>query len=259
MLVARDVGLIQQSLTFTGKRVLLVGTHPASENSIVSYTTLQFPTNAEVGDNPRESIEIKDALSLTKIEQVVHGIFADVSRALVCRDKTTPHRNLGEVLPAGVTSLLAELTIESTDLFLDIGAGLGKVVVHVVSETNAYKAIGIELRYDIHKVGLEMILKSGLQDVMEIGLFVALPYDNATIVYWNNVLFEPHDVEYVKIQLCGIPMVRYLVCFVNLCPRHRDLCSQEFCDAFVLSKMLKLPCSRKAGLHPVYIHQATDI
>ncbi|POM78359.1 Histone methylation protein [Phytophthora palmivora] len=174
----------------------------------------------------------------TNVRHVPPNFYTTV-RPLVRRDKSTPHRNVEEMLPAGVTSLLAELTIESTDLFFDIGAGLGNIVMHVIIGTNKYKTIGTELRHDVHRVGLEIILKSSLQyerrlrerglfvcrDVMDIGLSVALPYANATIVYWNSIWFEPHVVEYVKIQLCGMPMIRYLVCFVNLCPRHRDLCS----------------------------------
>ncbi|GMF57713.1 unnamed protein product [Phytophthora fragariaefolia] len=116
-------------------------------------TKLLLSTSAKVGSIACESVNVDEAPPLANTEQVVKKVFADVSRALVLRDNNTPHRNVGEMLPVGMSSLLNEPTIDSSDLFLDIGAGLGNIVAHVVIGTNAYKAVGIELRADARKAG----------------------------------------------------------------------------------------------------------
>ncbi|KAJ8542536.1 hypothetical protein ON010_g12277 [Phytophthora cinnamomi] len=95
------------------------------------------------------------------VETIVHAIFENVPRVAVTRGCNTPHRNVGDVLPQGITKLLDELReidpIDERDVFLDIGAGLGNIVVHVALATTVQRAIGIELREDVYQLGLQMI------------------------------------------------------------------------------------------------------
>ncbi|KAE9081180.1 hypothetical protein PF010_g22089 [Phytophthora fragariae] len=93
-------------------------------------------------------------LSPSSAEQAVTVIFADIPREVIMNDQSKPHRNAGEVMPEGISALLAELDpLDGRDLFLDIGAGVGNVVAQVAPGTNVYQAIGIELREDIHTLG----------------------------------------------------------------------------------------------------------
>lgn len=79
-------------------------------------------------------------------------------------DQSKPHRNAGEVMPEGISALLAEVgPLDGRDLFLDIGAGIGNVVAQVALGTTVYQAIGIELREDIHSLGAEMMCKARTQ------------------------------------------------------------------------------------------------
>ncbi|OWZ18395.1 Histone methylation protein [Phytophthora megakarya] len=97
-------------------------------------------------------------LSPTSSEQAVHAIFAIVPRELVVSyDGHETHRNVGEILPGGISMLLAELDIDNHDIFMDIGAGLGNVVAQVVLQTKVYRAIGIECREDVLRAGTKAI------------------------------------------------------------------------------------------------------
>ncbi|KAE9301543.1 hypothetical protein PF008_g22725 [Phytophthora fragariae] len=167
--------------------------------------------------------------------------------------------------------LLAELAVDTDDMFLDIGAGVGNVVAQVALGTSAYLSIGIELRTDIHALGTRMMAESAYaarqrertlfacRNVVDIALSREKPCANATIVLWNNLLFEQSVIEHVKDQLCGMAMIRFLVSSMNLCPIHRASCSRGFCIGFELEKELQLPCSWKAGLLRVFVYKATVI
>ncbi|EGZ06561.1 hypothetical protein PHYSODRAFT_353125 [Phytophthora sojae] len=198
--------------------------------------------------------------SSRNVEQAVTTIFADIPREVIMNDQSKPHRNAGEVMPEGISALLAEVgPLDGRDLFLDIGAGIGNVVAQVALGTTVYQAIGIELREDIHSLGAEMILRERTSlfrnDVAAVPIAYTPPFADSTVVYWNNVLFDTPVIEHVKDQLCGMTMIRFLVSCLNMCPRHREFCQSSFCASFTLHKQLGLPCSWKAELQQVFIYK----
>ncbi|POM60753.1 Histone methylation protein [Phytophthora palmivora] len=206
------------------------------------------------------------------VETIVHAICGHVPRVVLRRDCNTPHCNVGEILPQGITKLLDELRkigpIDEREVFLDIGAGLGNIVVHVALATTVQRAIGIELREDVYELGLQMIgenvhsrrLHSRLLmtcgDVAEAKLSRRLPHEQATIVYWNNVLLEPHVIEIVKEHLSYMSDIRFFISTVQICPRHHEPCFSGFCSLFELLKEVVLPCSWKAGAQKVFIYRS---
>lgn len=207
----------------------------------------------------------------SKVVGAVTSIFLDVPRELVIQDHKESHRNVGELMPIGINELLEELgPIDEHDIFLDIGAGVGNIVAHVALATTASMIIGIELRDDIHRVGVQMMARSSYahrfrdrmimvcKNVADIRLSYTPPYAFATIVCWNNILFEPKVVEYVKDQLCGMASVRTLVTTMKICARHRKNCRNDFCTFFQLMKELVIPCSWKADLQSVFVYKAID-
>ncbi|GMF34520.1 unnamed protein product [Phytophthora lilii] len=108
-----------------------------------------------------EEVVVRESSSSPSyVADEVAGIFANVPRQLVVNDQNEPHHNVGELMPDGVNSLLDEIgPIDAQDLFLDIGAGVGNVVAHVALRTSDFKAIGIELREDICRAGVTMMMK----------------------------------------------------------------------------------------------------
>ncbi|KAG3115908.1 hypothetical protein PI125_g5134 [Phytophthora idaei] len=208
-------------------------------------------------------------LSSSNAEQAVASMFADVSRAAIAHPGDSPHMNVGEVLPLGVTALLREIgDVDASDVFFDIGAGLGNVIAQFVLATRVSKAIGLEVRANVYKVGMEMIAKrSHGQHIQERAEFYCNdvtglcfsrlpPYKQATIVFWNNILFEPVTMEYVKRELGEMIQARLVVCTAPLCPRHRELCFDEFCSSFELYTESNIVCSWKAEPQRAYFYRS---
>ncbi|KAG3116563.1 hypothetical protein PI125_g4551 [Phytophthora idaei] len=208
-------------------------------------------------------------LSSSNAEQAVASMFADVSRATITHPGDSPHLNVGEVLPLGVTALLREIgDVDASDVFFDIGAGLGNVVAQFVLATRVSKAISLEVRANAYIVGTEMIAKSPhRQHIQERAAFYCNdvtglcfsrmpPYKQATIVFWNNILFEPATMEYVKRELGEMIHARLVVCTAPLCPRHRDPCFNEFCSSFDLFTESNIACSWKAEPQRAYFYRS---
>ncbi|KAF1786778.1 S-adenosyl-L-methionine-dependent methyltransferase [Phytophthora cactorum] len=117
---------------------------------------------------------------------------------------TNEEQAVASIATIGVTALLREIgDVDTSDVFFDIGAGLGNVVAQFVLATKVSNVIGLEVRADVYIVGMEMIAKSGhgqhIQEKTEFycnavtGLCFSrmLLYKQATILFWNNILFEP--------------------------------------------------------------------
>ncbi|POM61318.1 Histone methylation protein DOT1 [Phytophthora palmivora] len=177
--------------------------------------------------------------------------------------------NDGEVMPSGVTMLLTGLgNIDDQDVFLDIGSGLGNNVAQVVLAVEVYRVMGIEAREEVQRASIDVINRSPnawafrerfpfiSKDVSDIWLATNSPFAESTVVYWNNVLFEPWVVEHVKNELCTMTNIRYLPSCVNFCPRHRLLCLSGFCASFDLMKVVGVPCSWKAKPQSVCIYKS---
>ncbi|KAG3117981.1 hypothetical protein PI124_g89 [Phytophthora idaei] len=209
-------------------------------------------------------------LSPTSAERAVVEIFADVSRETVLGyDDRSIHHNVGEILPGGVYILLRELPIGERDKFVDIGAGLGNVIAQVVLQTKVYRAIGIESRQDVLRAGVDTMNSSpfpmtlqerallSCKDVRDIRLSIEAPFADATIVFWNNLLFQQDVIELVKEALCAMANIRFLMSGVNMCPRHRALCLNRFCLAFDAVKVVDVPCSWKASHLRMFIYKST--
>ncbi|ETI30931.1 hypothetical protein F443_22025 [Phytophthora nicotianae P1569] len=92
-------------------------------------------------------------------ERLVTPKFAGISRDVVVKyDEKPIHKNLGEVMPAGTPMQLQELKdVCSGKTLLDIGSVLGNVVVHVMLSTAINSVIGIELKADVHRAGLDIM------------------------------------------------------------------------------------------------------
>ncbi|GMF49725.1 unnamed protein product [Phytophthora fragariaefolia] len=200
-------------------------------------------------------------LSSPSAERAVMSIVAHVSRATVACSSGSPHLNVGEVLPAGVTTLLRELGgITAHDVFFDIGSGLGNVVVPVALATKVSKAIGIDIRDDLQDLGVDMIArrpygerlrertKFMCSDITGLRFSRIDPHAQATIIFWNNILFEAVTVEFVKRELSELAKVCLIVCTAPICARHREYCFAEFCSSLEIFKEADVICSWKSVL-----------
>ncbi|POM79498.1 Hypothetical protein PHPALM_2820, partial [Phytophthora palmivora] len=120
--------------------------HHRHSQQILSLVKIRQNNTGSTGtlEDPEE--ERSPPMSPSRCEQTVATIFADVPREVVVQGTNkNPHRNAGELMPCGISSLIRELgELGNSDIFLDIGAGVGNVVVQVALGTSVNKAIGIE-------------------------------------------------------------------------------------------------------------------
>ncbi|KAG3086500.1 hypothetical protein PI125_g18915 [Phytophthora idaei] len=197
------------AVTRSARAAVALGTQPAGATPSALQTNGNDEDSCEsMGDAPSTStllspVRIMAEMSSSSAERAVTSMFAGVTRAAVAHAGDSPHLNVGEVLPSGVTTILRELgNVNALDVFFDIGVGLGNVVAQVVLATKVPKAIGIDVRADVHRLGVEMIARSphGRQvheraeffcsDITGLHFSRMPPYAQATILFWNNILFE---------------------------------------------------------------------
>ncbi|KAF4037965.1 hypothetical protein GN244_ATG09924 [Phytophthora infestans] len=136
---------------------------------------------------------------------------------------------------AGRDDTMAKNLVTSADVTcFYISAGLGNVVIQVVLATNVSIAIGIEAREDVQNIDVDMIARSPYvrriderveliwKDITGLSLSRVEPYAQATIVFWNNILFEGVTTEFVKCDLEGLLRARLVICTAPICLRHRE-------------------------------------
>ncbi|ETO83914.1 hypothetical protein F444_02139, partial [Phytophthora nicotianae P1976] len=90
--------------------------------------------------------------------RAVDSLFASVKKADIRQVLGKPHNNAGEILPAGVDSLIDSIgDIDDQDIFLDVGCGLGNVLVQFALQTLVSKCYGIEVREEVLIHGLQQM------------------------------------------------------------------------------------------------------
>ncbi|GMF22573.1 unnamed protein product [Phytophthora fragariaefolia] len=185
--------------------------------------------------------------------RTVEIIFASVNRNDVRQQAGKRHLNAGEILPSDVTALVEALGgVWPQDTFLDVGCGIGNVVVQFVLQTAAKKCYGIEVRSEVLACGARLIsgdapiqnniAKTSLicADAGNIMLVFEQPYNRATIVLTHHRLF----IEAIKLLIeeqTGLHCHARAVIFgENICPRHQASCRATFCARW---KVLHVPVS----------------
>ena len=173
-------------------------------------------------------------------EELVQKMYYSVNRSTHGGNQW--ESNTGEVLPQSVTFLLRVVgPIGPSDVFLDVGSGLGNIVCQVLLQTEAQKAIGVEKQRAVLELGQSIVvrwqqnhqrLKNAefhqddvrlyAQDLPEYAL-------DATIIYSNNVRFHA-NANHALFQLASsLPKARLLITAVATCPRHRAKCQNPLC------------------------------
>ncbi|KAF4129248.1 Histone methylation protein DOT1 [Phytophthora infestans] len=86
----------------------------------------------------------------TEAERAVRDISSDVSAADVRQQAGKPEKNAEELLPATVSRIIrAAGPVNSGDIFLDVGAGVGNVAAQFALQTLARQCLDIEKRVEI--------------------------------------------------------------------------------------------------------------
>lgn len=99
----------------------------------------------------------------------------------------------GELLYPSLMKILSEIDLQPHDTFLDLGSGLGKLVLNVFLRTNLNTVIGIEGDKSRHTTALRYLKKieadlpslyeGGRKIILEHGDFLNSNFDRASIIY----------------------------------------------------------------------------
>ncbi|KAJ8579186.1 hypothetical protein ON010_g5 [Phytophthora cinnamomi] len=142
-------------------------------------------------------------LTQTEASRALDLIFGDISAVDVRQPAGRTQDNAGEVLPPGISVLIGALgRIDASDVFLDVGAGIGNVLVQIALTTDVRAYVGVEMRADLcalaeariqqHVRELPLLRKVFVKatDVRDADIASQSPTRDATIVFANIFLFE---------------------------------------------------------------------
>lgn len=107
----------------------------------------------------------------------------------------------GEILPLSINKLISLVALSDNDVFVDLGAGAGKVVTQVFLTTQVKKALGIEIRPDLHhqavaaatriREELPMFYQPNRSLDFLLGSMFDISFSDATVLWVNSVCFSP--------------------------------------------------------------------
>mmetsp|Transcript_22579 Transcript_22579/g.53310 ORF Transcript_22579/g.53310 Transcript_22579/m.53310 type:complete len:369 (+) Transcript_22579:193-1299(+) len=143
----------------------------------------------------------------------------------------------GEVEPDSVSDVLIPLLdLGPSDVFYDLGCGTGKIPIQVALQTNCKASKGIEIMHDRVQEGrkaLECLRRNyhsvfwkNDRVVIAQGDLQCPPSEadlsDATVLFINNVCFDPALMQVVMGILDEHPKIRRVVTLRKLCERHRE-------------------------------------
>lgn len=155
----------------------------------------------------------------------------------------------GELMPTATMRLLAQLELEPHDQFVDLGAGVGKVVLLAAMRTRVGSALGVELSRSRVALASEVIERaraaqlegSERVDVVE-GDMLKIELPQATVVYTCSTAFSESFMERLRRRLAALPRLRKLASLQSFERPH---------PGFELTEIYKLDASwkRKTKVH----------
>lgn len=165
----------------------------------------------------------------------------------IARARSSP--TYGEVMPAATVQLVDALALGRDDVFVDLGSGVGKVVVTAALRSAVGRAVGIELARDRHDRAREVVARGEGEGLLRPGAVELRNEDvmrtdlsDATVLYTCSTAFPYAFTERLarRVRKLGRP-----VRFVTLQVLDSDL------SGFALDAILRLDMSwaRKRKVH----------
>lgn len=123
----------------------------------------------------------------------------------------------GEILYPSMEKLLSKISLSEEDIFIDLGSGLGKLVLQVFLCTRVKEACGIEIIPTLHKQALlaaervERELPAFYCNDRRLyflqGSFLELPLERASIVLIGSPCFSPTMLDTLAQIISNIPRI----------------------------------------------------
>lgn len=124
----------------------------------------------------------------------------------------------GELMPTATVRMLEQLQLSRADVFYDLGAGVGKVVLLAALTTPVARAVGIELarrRVELGTRALARARAERLSGAERAALheddMLRCPLEDATVVYTCSTAFSSAFMRKLVRRLAKLPKLRTLV------------------------------------------------
>lgn len=148
----------------------------------------------------------------------------------------------GELMPAATARLLDALELDRDDVFYDLGAGVGKVVLLAAATTKVARAVGVELarsRCEQAERAFAAARRERLPGVarasMIQGDLLRVDMTDVTVAYTCSTAFSTAFMRTLARRLATLPKLRLLASLQDLDPH----------PAFALLRTLRLDASWK--------------
>jgi SAM-dependent methyltransferase len=121
----------------------------------------------------------------------------------------------GELMPTATVRLLEQLDLSHRDVFFDLGAGVGKVVLLAALTTPVARAVGVELASSRVAAGRLAFAAARAQrlpgarraELIEADMLRG-PIDDATVVYTCSTAFPQVFMDRLQRRLARLPKLR---------------------------------------------------
>ncbi|OWZ18590.1 hypothetical protein PHMEG_0007293 [Phytophthora megakarya] len=187
------------------------------------------------------------------------------------------HLNVGEITMEAISKLIEVANFEDNDVFLDVGSGIGNVLVQVALQTRAARAIGIEIQSSLVTKAMELITDAPTRfpHLLKIKSYEAvirtitrgmkcfeptslaepeLLVLSTTTLLCHDVVFE-EDANLAVRDLCVVlPFLRLVALTTSVCSRHRSSCLNPFCQIWELTTTLQVPMTYSSSLRQLYMY-----
>ena len=151
-------------------------------------------------------------------KQLIETVYEGISGFSLSNEDSVKMRTVGpasvygEILYDSLEVLLDTLRVGSTDVFYDLGSGVGKAVMQVALNTDAKKVVGLELsanRMDRAFEAKERLIALGYTKAAEkLELkeqdFLEASIDDATIIFLCSTCFPDDMMEKLTEKITGL-------------------------------------------------------
>ena len=235
--------------------------------NIVSDRTQQDQSPPEQVGGGENILELFNKLL---VYQTVRTLLSDVSRADVRQPSGRREQNTGELTAVAVSTMLEGFQpILPTDIFIDVGSGVGNVIIQAALESNFLRCVGIEMRSELTAI-TNSVLDRHVREHRDLrkvkvvtGDITTMDFENvpdvsrATHLFCSNEVFTD-DALLALEELCWLPELKIVVMTQVPCPRHTQRCSKWFCQAWRHFSTIRVPVTyRSSGIAMNFFRKQT--
>ncbi|OWZ01010.1 LOW QUALITY PROTEIN: hypothetical protein PHMEG_00027681 [Phytophthora megakarya] len=183
---------------------------------------------------------------------------------------TKRHLNVGDITMEAISKLIEVANFEDNDVFLDVGSGVGNVLVQVALQT-------LEIRTSLVTITMELITDTSkrFSHLLKIKAYEAdirtitrdtkyfeptslaepeLLILSTTTLFCHDVVFEEDANLAVRDLFVVLPFLRLVALTTSVCLRHRCSCLNSFCQIWDLTTTFQVPITYGSSLRQLYMY-----